>query len=138
MIVLPEDEATAEVMRAAVVDRKRGGYCRMIMVNPLNRQLPKLAFITISTCNKFTAADVGSQWKRLRALWNRPNGLGTILGPLIGNGSDGDARRALLQLEQMTATAGTRYEFPWSGMTLTARVEEDGSVSCIHAQDTIH
>ena len=134
----PNDDTTAKVMRAAVVDRKRGGYCRVIMVNPLHRDLPKLAFVTICTCNKFTTADVASQWARLRTVWNRAEGLGSILGPLIGAGSDGDQRRARLMLEEMTSGTGTRYEFPWCGMTLTAKVEADGTVSAIHAQDTIH
>ena len=71
-------------------------------------------------------------------MWNRPGGLGSILGPLAGGGSDGDQRRARLMLQEMTSGSGTRYEFPWCGMTLTAKVERDGTVSAIHAQDTIH
>ena len=41
---LGDDSDTAAKMTAAAA-RRRGGYCRAIMVNPLMRGLPKLAIM---------------------------------------------------------------------------------------------
>lgn len=98
------------------------------------------------TCNGFKADMVRDQWKRIRVLWNRTGGLGEILGPLVGHGSDGDARRESAMLADMRApgtpddngaTAGSTYMIPWEGITLVGSVDEHG-VFCLHSQDTIH
>jgi hypothetical protein len=128
---LGDDTETFGKMRNAVTNRKRGGYCRAIIVNPQRRGLPKLVVMVQCTCNKFTRRDVRAQWTRLRELWNRPGGLHSILGPLVGNGSDGDQRRASEQMSDMASKSGERFTFPWSGMTLTARLGTAGDLMSI-------
>ena len=116
------------------------------MVNPLLKGLPKLVLVLQCTCNGFKAPHVKAQWVAIRRLWHRPGGLGDILGPLVGHGSDGDARRESAMLADMSSpgapddggkTAGTMYAFPWDGMTIFGFVDEHG-VFALHSQDTIH
>lgn len=123
--------------------RVRGGYCRAIIINPLHPELPKLVVMVQVTCNRFKATDVRDQWRRLYALWYRPDAgeignLGKILGPLIGHGSDGDARRYALQIEDMRSNVGVRFRIAWHGFTLSGRRDENNNVQCIHSQDIIH
>ena len=96
-----------------------------------------------------------SQWERIYALWNREGGLRTILGPLIGHGSDGDARRETLMMSDMlnpvrrpTALAGNAAtpdqhypRFNVSGLEDVINLtgyETEYAVYGIHSQDTIH
>jgi hypothetical protein len=123
----------------AAAARRRGGYCRAIMVNPLMRGLPKLAIMLQVTCNAFKAEHVRHQWRRIAALWNRSGGLAEILGPLVGHASDGDARREKLMLQDMLGGGpGGRFSIPWEGLTMAGAVGPDGTVSGVHSQDTIH
>jgi hypothetical protein len=126
-------------MKDAITGRVRGGYCRAVIINPLHPQLPKLVVMVQVTCNRFTAAHVRSQWERLYDLWYRDGGknLGSILGPLVGHGSDGDARRFKLQLQDMSNTSETRFGIAWRGFTLSGYLQH-GRVRGIHAQDVIH
>ena len=127
-------------MRDAFTSRVRAGYCRLIVANPLHPGLPKLILMVQATCNRFKAEDVRNQWTRLDQLWNRAGGvnLRTILGPLIGHGSDGDARRFKLQLEDMSSKVGNRFSIAWGGLTLTGVRGKDGNVRALHSQDPIH
>ena len=122
----------------AAAARRRGGYCRAIMVNPLMRGLPKLAIMLQVTCNAFKAEHVRHQWRRIAALWNRSGGLASILGPLVGHASDGDARREKLMLQDMLGGGPRRFSIPWEGLTMAGAVGPDGTVSGVHSQDTIH
>jgi hypothetical protein len=97
------DGADTQRKMSAAAERRRGGFCRAIVVNPLLVGLPKLVLMLQCTCNGFKAAMVRDQWHRIRKLWNRKGGLGEILGSLVGHGSDGDARRESAMLADMSA-----------------------------------
>lgn len=133
-------------MLDACTNRVRGGYCRAIIINPLHPDLPKLVVMVQVTCNRFTAADVRGQWNRLYDLWHRSdageNGnLATILGPLVGHGSDGDARRFQLQIADMGSKTGRRFSIDaidWRGLTLSGYYDERGAVRGLHSQDIFH
>ena len=58
---------------------------------------PKIPVLITPTCNRFCHALVCSQWCRLRQLFKQF--LEPVLGPLIGNSSDGDSRRRRLMLQ---------------------------------------
>ena len=93
-------------------------YARVIMVNPLVTWLkPSVVYIN-ATCNKFDHAghfgDVASQWEAtLVAFYKYLHPLGLLF---IGRGSDGDARRYVLQHATWSANA-TKLE----ALTLVAK-----------------
>ena len=115
---------------------RRATYLRVIMANPLHEKMPALAIVLIATCNGFTAAHVRQQWQIVKQKWDTH--LRDVMGPLVGHGSDGDARRFNLQLADMTSSAGKRYRVNWEGCRLSALTLEDGSVYGLHAQDSFH
>lgn len=69
--------------------------------------LPKIPVLIMPTCNKFTHQLVYCQWCQLGQLLKQF--LEPVLGPLIGNSSDGDSRRRKLMLQ--SAEGNTESEF---------------------------
>ncbi|KAG1655017.1 hypothetical protein GQR58_024744 [Nymphon striatum] len=67
-----------------------GSLARVIMVNPLHPNLPRMVAFILPTCNKFSHLDVYSQWVKIQKNYEQ---LADVLGPLIGNSSDGDSQR---------------------------------------------
>lgn len=49
------------------------------------------------TCNKFDTTFVYRQWQEVQRLYERD--LEPVIGPLIGNSSDGDSRRRKIMLQ---------------------------------------
>ena len=88
-----------EIMRKAIPS----SYLRTIMVNPLCDWLPAMVVFTNATCNKFDhVPHVSSQWKTtLTAFDQELRPMGCLLS---GRGSDGDGRRAKLQLDMVVKT----------------------------------
>ena len=134
------DVAFANIV-AAFQDCKRGNYARVIMINPLHPDLPKIPIFVSATCNMFDNAAVRFQWEVLDALCDE-NGLGEVLGPRVGHASDGDSRRRKLQLEDMTPKTGCRYKprscaaFELSGVG--SDVPGRAPVLVGHGQDFVH
>jgi hypothetical protein len=56
------DVAFANIV-AAFQDCKRGNYARVIMINPLHPDLPKIPIFVSATCNMFDNAAVRFQWE---------------------------------------------------------------------------
>ena len=77
------------------------------------------------TCNRFDTAFVYRQWQEVQRLYERD--LEPVIGPLIGNSSDGDSRRRklMLQLAGIDA-AGNRFQpIPTDlGFVFSCRKEE--------------
>lgn len=126
---------------AAFQDCKRGNYARVIMINPLHPDLPKIPVFVSATCNMFDNAAVRFQWEVIDALCDEC-GLGDVLGPRVGHASDGDSRRRKLQLEDMTPKTGCRYKpltcaaFELSGVG--SEVPGRAPVIAGHGQDFVH
>ena len=68
-----------------------GSLARVILINPLHPQLPRLPIFIKPTCNKFIHHTVFAQWEQLDLLYKEH--VEGSLGPLIGHSSDGDSRR---------------------------------------------
>ena len=75
----------------AFANNKIASYARVIMINPLHKDLPALVALLMPTCNTFNHEWVDDQWKELEKLYDKH--LLPVLGPLVGHASDGDARR---------------------------------------------
>lgn len=101
---------------------QRGGYGRLMVINPLHPTLPKLAVLFQATCNRFDAAFVRQQWELVQQLWQTHLSAPSVLGPLIGHASDGDARRRCLQLEDYESPKARAYMLDAPGFTLSASV----------------
>ena len=82
---------------------------RVLMINPLHVSLPRVVLHLQATCNKFTHKTVRRQWEMYDSLCKEI--LDHVLGPGIGNGSDGDSRRQKLFLSQSSdANNGLRFK----------------------------
>eukprot|EP00112_Aurelia_sp_Birch-Aquarium-sp1_P001683 Seg1182.1 transcript_id=Seg1182.1/GoldUCD/mRNA.D3Y31 product="hypothetical protein" protein_id=Seg1182.1/GoldUCD/D3Y31 len=108
---------------------KKGSYLRVIMINPLHKRIPKLVIFISITCNMFDHRDVKEQWNECKSLYAFH--LEEILGPVVGNSSDGDSRRRKLMM-----SSGNGKEFQPIN-------KEDGflyaaSVSDVHHNDEVH
>ena len=79
----------------------------MIILSPLHEKLPALTALVQGVCKRFTHKMVDEQWIRLQELHDKH--LLPVLGPLLGNGSDGDSRRRLLQRRDLFSNEGERY-----------------------------
>lgn len=104
-----EGEEGYNTITSAFQEYKIGSYARAIMLNPLHPNLPRVAVLCMPTCNKFDTAFVYRQWQEVQRLYVRD--LEPVIGPLIGNSSDGDSRRRklMLQLAGIDA-AGNRFQ----------------------------
>ena len=72
-------------------------YARVMMISPWHKKLPKVAVLIMPCCNRFDHKLVRRQWGAVDALYREH--LSNIIGPCVGNASDGDSRRRMLQLE---------------------------------------
>ena len=145
MTVLGSDGAGGVGSVAAKVDSEcddyvRAGHARLVILNPLHDQLPRMVISFSPTCNKFTAADVGAQWDDLQPLLKKH--LEPIGMEVVGCASDGDARRFKQQKQQMQEEPGPGYskfhiEHP-SALLFARKNNETGVVTRVHSQDCIH
>ena len=76
---------------------KIGTFARAIILNPLHPKLPRLPVLIMATCNKFDSNFVFRQWQEVQRLYETE--IEPIVGPLIGNSSDGDSRRRKIMLQ---------------------------------------
>ena len=75
------------------------------------------------TCNRFDTAFVYRQWHEVQWLYERD--LEPVIGPLIGNSSDGDSRRLMLQLAGIDAAGNKFQPIPTDlGFVFSCRKEE--------------
>ena len=91
----------------AFKEYKIGTFGRAILLNPLHPNLPRIAVLVMPTCNKFDHHFVYQQWQEVKRLYDQE--LKHIVGPLIGNSSDGDSRRRKIMLQLATVDVGNRF-----------------------------
>ena len=91
----------------AFKEYKIGSFGRAILLNPLHPNLPRIAVLVMPTCNKFDHRFVYRQWQEVKRLYDQE--LKDIVGPLIGNSSDGDSRRRKIMLQLATVDVGNRF-----------------------------
>ena len=116
-------------------------YGRAILLNPLHPKLPRIAVLTMPTCNKFDHTFVYRQWQDVEWLYEQE--LKPIMGPLIGHSSDRDSRQRKIMLQLATVTTGSRYQpIPCNNrFVFSCRKEGSGNGYVIHDlcdQDFIH
>jgi hypothetical protein len=95
--IVGNGEAGYEGIVGTFEGAKRGGFARLIMVNPLHEALPKLVLVVSCTYNYFDSKWVRDQWENIDKLWGAQC-LETV-GPIIGHASDGNSRRQQLRLQ---------------------------------------
>src|SRR5450759_4435948 len=140
-IPVGDGEAGFEAIAEAFQSHKIGHQARCVIVNPLIEGFPKLCLLATSTCGKFDADWVKSQWEILTGMWNT-HCLKDV-GPLLGHASDGDARRRKLMIADYTGQGiiGRRQNLEWGGWVLSHSVHTmDGFTYAygLHDQDYIH
>ena len=99
---------------------KVGSQARAVIINPLHPTLPKVPILLMPTCNTFDASFISQQWDILQ---EHLTGLETVVGPIIGNSSDGDARRRSVMVDRLSSVDGNKFQpIPRSlGFVFTAR-----------------
>ena len=117
-------------------------YARVILLNPLHLSFPRVVLWLTPTCNRFTHADVERQWKIILKAYKKE--LESILGPLIGQSSDGDARRCKLQLQNMLYDETEKFQPIPSNLGFIMSVKKENTVDGKYVirnvgdQDAIH
>ena len=139
-IEVGEGEDGYKVIVNAFKECRVGTYGRALILNPLHPKLPKVPVLVQPTCNRFDSDFVKSQWDQVQTLYR--DTIEPVLGPLIGNSSDGDTRRRKLQLKMMTGEDGNRSQpIPnHQGFAMSCQLREDAeTVICnLGDQDYIH
>ena len=85
-------------------ESKLAPYARVIMVNPLHKDLPQMVLHLQPTCKCFDHNFVFYQWLLFDRLTE--TFLDPILGPDVGEASDEDSRRRKLHLSQSSDSSG--------------------------------
>lgn len=122
--------------------KRIGTQARAILINPLHPDFPKIPILVHPTCNRFNTEFVSTQWERTADLYRAH--LEPLIGPLIGNSSDGDMRRRSIMLDNSTRNGGNRFQpIPAAdGFIFTCQQNNhmDGSYSIrlLADQDYIH
>ncbi len=117
-------------------------HARVMLINPLHKNLPHLALMIMPTCNRFSHLDVRRQWEEIRVAYEEC--LQDVLGPVIGNSSDGDSGRRKLMMAAMSSNEGDRFlPIPEElGFVLTAKIHEQPNggyrISGLGDQEYIH
>ncbi len=116
-----------------------GGFARVIMLNPLHKDLPPMVVLLQACCNTFTHEIVERQWEQIITLYNRH--ILPVLGPLVGHASDGDARRRKLHLLKALSRTGERYGLDTPNFLMSGRLVEVAgfkTVCDLADQDYVH
>ena len=119
-------------------ESKLAPYARVIMVNPLHKDLPQMVLHLQPTCKCFDNNFVLHQWLLFDRLTE--TFLDPILGPDVGKASVGDSRRRKLHLSQSSDSSGGPRFKPISindGFIFSARLD-DQLVKDLSNQDFIH
>lgn len=117
-------------------NNKVGGFARVIVVNPMHSELPRLVLVACCTCNSFDSAWVRRQWDIIDGLWAKD--CLDVVGPIVGHSSDGDSRRRQLMLQDYRCLVGARLAVGWEGWNLTCGLDGTGNAKGLHDQDYIH
>ena len=98
LIPVANDQGAYDRLVLAMSESKLAPYARVIMVDPLHKDLPEMVLHLQPTCNCFDHNFVLHQW----LLFDRPTEtfLDLILGPDVGKASDADSCRRKLHLSQ--------------------------------------
>ena len=91
----------------AFKEYKIGTFGRAILLNPLHPNLPHIAVLVMPTCNKFDHHFVYQQWQEVERLYDQE--FKNIVGPPIGNSSDGNSRRWKIMLQLAAVDVGNRF-----------------------------
>ena len=134
-------ESGYDIMESQYQSMRVATNLRVVIINPLHPQLPRLPILLMGTCNAFAAADfVRPQWILLEALYDKH--LAPVLGPMIGHASDGDPRRRKLQRADMLRKGDNMFTLEPPSFTHSMRVFTDTNgqeqFRDLHDQDYIH
>ena len=133
-----DDNAYARLVDAFNQNRV-AGFARVIMLNPIHKDLSPFVILLQAVCNKFDHMMVRNQWSSITDLYNQY--LLDVLGPLVGHASDGDVRRRKLHLEDSNSVEGVRYSIDHENFIFSGRLDEVNGkkfVVDLSDQDYVH
>ena len=129
-------------VEAAFQNNRVGCYARAIILNPLNRNYPRIPIVVHPTCNRFNSEFVDNQQREIAALYKQV--LEPVIGPCVGNASDGDSRRRKIMLQHARSRADAFQPIPREdGFTLTCTKVDTADlpgykIESLSDQDNIH
>ena len=97
--IVEDDDNVYTRLVEAFGQNRVAGFARVIMLNPIHKNILPFVVLLQAVCNKFDHAMVRDQWNIVTDLYNQY--LVNVLGPLVGHSSDGDSRRRKLHLETL-------------------------------------
>ena len=125
-INVSDDQRAYEQLVEDMNNSKLATMARPIMVNPMQTSLPRIVLHLQGTCNTFTHGTVFRQCNMYDLL--SKEFLDPVLGPGIGNGSEGDSiRRKLFLAQSSDANNGQRFKLVSisEGFLFSAKLEVD-------------
>ena len=125
----------------AFVEYKIGSYALAIILNPIAEGLPRIPILAMPTGNCFDSNFVYHQWQEVINLYEIH--LEDILGPLIGNSSDGDSRRRHNMLKLASSEAVNYRPIPENlgfvfGALKIEKLNEQYTLRHLPDQDYVH
>ena len=137
--IVGDDDNAYTRLAEAFRQNRVAGFARVIMLDPIHKDIPPFIVLLQAVCNKFDHAMVRDQWNIVIDLYNQY--LLNVLGPLVGHSSDGDSRRRKLHLENSTSMRGVRHGIDNENFIFTGRLVQEGGkrfVADLSDQDYVH
>ena len=137
-IVIGEGDDAYSIIEDAHTNYQLAGYLRVVVVNPLHEELPRLTIVVHAHCNRFTTAWLKQQWEEEEELCARL--ISPFLGDDLNAASDGDARRFALQKAGMLIlpSAPGRFGLIVAGFTHSCKLLSIGAIANCFSQDPRH
>ena len=137
-IVIGEGEDAYQIIEDAHADYQLAGYIRVVVINPLHKELPRLTVVLHAHCNRMTRAWFRQQWAVEEEIFERL--VSPSLGDDVGPASDGDARRFAEQLMLMLISPSLpgRFGLITPGFTHSCKLLANGAIAHCNAQDVRH
>ncbi len=123
--VVGDGNDSFEKLEDAFKNNVIGGYARVVLINPIHRNLPPLVVLLQAVCNKFDSDFIQRQWNQIQVLYDRH--LLPVLGPLVGHASDGDSRRRRLHTNNSASADGRRYRIDHDNFSVSGKIIESGN-----------
>ena len=106
-IVVGDDDRSYQRIIGAFNDYKIGNYAKVILLNPMHKNLPRVVVCLVPTCNRFIHYDVCRQWQSIERHFEEH--LEDVIGPLFGHSSDSDSQWRKLMFQLMSVDVSMQY-----------------------------
>ena len=137
-MIVDADHTAFEKMQTFADNHRVSTHLRLVLVNPLHPDLPRLPCLMMGTCLTITCDEyIKPQWRQLDQWYDKH--LLNIIGPQVGKSSDGDPRRRKAFITESAEPTDEveadeeRFTLDVDSFTFSSRIQANG-----HPMDDIH